>query len=122
MKFNTLKDMVGKGIEGSGGIDIPTGGDDFLSRIHSTIIAFRDVLKIAQELRGVKGDVTPDVIDRLPDYPPNPKKLPVGSNPALAKFLAQYGDTTINETLKIIGPMTIKQLIAMVQHGTRPGK
>jgi len=118
-KFNNLGALVG-GDAAKLASGAPAGGG-FFKDLNNSIIAFRDVLKLAQELRGNPPATGPAVTDKLPNYPP-PKSIQAAPNPALGKFLAEYGDTTIDEALKILKPMTIKQVIAMVQYGTRPGK
>jgi len=118
MKFDNLGKLVGDGAKVAG---LPPGTGDWLSRVQSTIITLRDVLKIAKELRGEPAAAGSQASGQLPDYP-QPKSLPAASNPALGKFLAKYGDVTLDEALKVLGPMTVKQIISMVQHGNRPGE
>jgi hypothetical protein len=121
VKFDSFKAMnEAAGEKGIPGVSVGIGGgDDFLSRIHSAIVAFRDALKIMQELKGMGQEFKqPGAQVPIIDSPKQLQK----PNPGLAKFLEQYGDMTVNQALKAIGPMTIKQLIEMAQHGIRPSK
>jgi len=119
-KFDSLGKLAGEGAN-TPLPGIAPGAGGFFKDLNESIKNFRDVLKLAQELRGDQAPTNTQVMDKLPDYPP-PKPAKPASNPALGKFLAEYGDTTVDEALKILKPMTIKQIISMVQHGTRPVK
>jgi len=116
-KFDNLGKLVGDGAKVPGAIP----GGDWFSRVEKSITAFRDVLKLAKELQGNQPAPNAEATRGMPDYPP-PKGLPPASNPALGKFLAEYGNVTVDEAMKVLGPMKIKQIISMVQHGNRPGK
>lgn len=117
----------------------PGGGDDWLSRVQSTIHAFRDAIKMAQELRGIQAELTPgqrQADQEIPlqplvgpkglpaaaEIPPPAVNPPAADSQAIVKLLAQYGDTKIGDILKVVSPMTVKQVIELVKNGIRPGK
>lgn len=92
---------------------VSPGGDDFLSRITAAISNFKEVLKIARELRGMKGEFASD---QSAD-----QGAAVSSGPAfnlgkaLAPVLQRYGDKTVGEIMESLSPLTLNQIMEMIK-------
>lgn len=115
MKFSDIKTLTNPSDEGIPGP--PAGGDDFLGRIQSALDSFKQAMQLMKELRGLPNlinEPAPDSGDNKPA-----KRL---NNPMLGQFLAKYSDMTVEQAFDTIKPLTIKQLMEMIQHGIRPGK
>jgi len=109
MRFPKAQDILTAGDE-SPSLPAP-GGDDWLSRINTTITNAKELLKAYQQLRGI-GEMT------QPDEPVDLKE-PRQPTPPLINFLQLiiakgYGDTPIGDLFEQIKPFTIKQLIGMM--------
>ncbi|MBA7565112.1 hypothetical protein ES708_06787 [subsurface metagenome] len=113
MKFGTTA-LTNKPAEA--GAPVTPGGDDWLSRVTGAIKAFKEVLSIAAELRGQKGEANDQVADQGSGAPPPaaPKGAPKGA-PMVALMLQHYGDKTVSEILKQLGPLTLNQIAEEVK-------
>lgn len=90
---------------------VSPGGDDFLSRVTNAIQNFKEVLKIARELKGIKGEFTnPDEVQesRAPGQAFDLDK-------ALAPVLQRYGDKTVAEIMKTLSPLTLNQIMGVIK-------
>ena len=98
---------------GTPGIETESpAGDDFLGRVRGTIIEFKEVLKIVQEMRDMSAGGSQE---------PGPEPPGPGQNKAaLVNYLTAavrrgYGDTTIEALLKQMGPCTLKQVLEFIK-------
>jgi len=90
------------------------GGDDFLSRINSTISNFKELLKLAQEVRGFAGG---ELLNNTDEKPSGAQPVAQGGGLAQVVGLAiqsGYGDTPIGELLDHARPFTLRQIIEVV--------
>ncbi len=113
MKFETTA-LTNK--PGEAGTPVTPGGDDWLSRLSGAIRAFKEVLSIAKELQGNKGEANDPVVDLGGGAPPPgaPKGTPKGA-PMVALMLQHYGDKTVSEILEKLGPLTLNQIAEEVK-------
>lgn len=122
MKYTTVKDLGGTGSVKA------AGGDNLFSQINQLINNFKSAMQLAKELRALPGAVATvteepsgkDITLGPDKAAKNPALVPPG--PMLGDFLTKYGDLTVEQALELIKPMTLKQLLEMVQHGIRPRK
>lgn len=116
MKYTTVKDLAGKGAKAA-------GGDNVISQIRGLVEAFRQGLELVKELKALPGQTTENSNPKEPSpgaAGPDTaakKALPPAPGPILNEFLAKYGDMTVGNALETIKPLTIKQLLELVQHG-----
>ncbi len=91
---------------------VAPGGDDFLSRVTNAISSFKEVLKIARELKGLKGELASD---READQGSGaPKPAPNQGFP-VALMLQHYGDKTVGEIMENLSPLTLNQIMEQIK-------
>lgn len=111
MKFNKANEILYPGESVQESLPQP-GGDDFLSRVNSTISNFKELLKMAKEFKGLAGS------DVMGNEPAAPKSGQSGQS-GFATFIqlliqSGYGDTPIGELFDKVKPYTIKQIMEFV--------
>jgi hypothetical protein len=91
------------------------GGSNWLAQARALVNDIKEGLQLYREVQGMAGNQPAADQGGTPLL--HQPKRPAGPNPALAKFMAKYGDRTVNDLLKMIGPMTLKELESLMQHG-----
>jgi len=110
MRITNPKQLETPGIEPA---ESPVAGD-FLGRVRGTIIEFKELLKLVQEIRGMNAGGSQE------PGPPADNQGPGTSKAAVVKYLTAavqrgYGDTTIEALLKQMGPYTLKQVLEFIK-------
>ena len=104
-----------------------SGGGDFIAQVRGTIREFQNLLKMAQELKGLTGADSPGP-EPQPDTNPEPplKSLPPVNPPGLTvPQLVQllidqgFGDVPLGELIKRVSPFTLKQLKEFADAGLK---
>ena len=122
---------------GESGATTPGGAGGFLGDIRKTIAEFKELMKVANELKGMGGlnNPNPDLGTsdaRLTD--PGQQRITTnqgGNTPGMKEFVGMlvaqgYGDTPIGTLLDQVRPLTINQLSMLAKSkgvkGARSGK
>lgn len=98
---------------------LPGGGDDWLSRINSTINNFRELLKVAAQFKQLtQGGEAMEPQDTGPGSP--------AKSPGLADYVqlaiqAGYGDIPIGKLIEELSPFTLSQVLEVIRNA-RPKK
>ncbi len=110
MKFDSVKSISGPGDVGE---MPPGGGDDFLSRVNSAIVNFKELLKMAQEIRGMGGNPGPG-----PGSANQGGGFDKGTIVKIIDLVIAkgWGDATIGDIITQASPVTIKQLKGIIEH------
>jgi len=96
--------------------EVSPAAGDFLGRVRGTIIEFKELLKLVQEMRGIgASDSDSQALGRQADNPG-----PGTGKAAIVKYLAVavqkgHGDTTIGALLKEIEPFTLRQVLEFIK-------
>jgi len=91
-----------------------SGGDDFLSRINQTITNFKELLKMAQEAKGLSQESPTKNLGNNPGgNPPAPAPIAQFVQTLIA---SGYGDSPVGELFDKIKPYSIKQLLELMKH------
>ena len=107
-RFDSLQQITGA--PGPGELP-PAGSDDFLSRANAFVVNLKEMLKMAQEVRGMGGNP-----------PPGPGNQGGGFDKGtIVKIIdlviaKGWGDATIGDIIAQASPVTIKQLRGIIEH------
>ncbi len=110
MKFGSLQEVSGQG-ETSPGNPQLGGDDDFLSRVNTAITNFKELLKMAQEVRGMAGNPGPGPANQGGGF--DKGSIVKIIDLVIAKG---WGDATIGDIISQASPVTIKQLKGIIEH------
>ena len=114
MRIGSVKELQSPSVEPGA---IPeAGGDDFLSRVNTTLTNFRQLLKLVQDLRGMTAETNEQGAPH-----PSPGASPGLSKANLVNFIdiliqRGYGETTIGEVIEKVKPFNIKQIKEFLKH------
>jgi len=119
MKYDNPNQLGQKGSE----VAIPPGSDDWLSRANALVTNFRELLKMAKEIKGMGGMEAPGEGSNILGGPNPGSGIGQGT---ILKFLdlviAQgHGETTIGKVIENLSPFTINQLKEVIKR-VGPGK
>lgn len=111
MRFDSAKSITGSPGESEVGPQLG-GGDDFLSRANAFVINLKEMLKMAQEIRGMGGPGASG---------PGPGPGGGFDKETIVKIIdlviaKGWGDATIGDIISQASPITIKQLRGIIEH------
>ena len=92
---------------------MPAGGDDWLNRINLTINNFKDLLRLAKDMKNT--DLGGSIMKQS-----NQAESP-GKGPGLADYLnlaiaKGYGDIPVGKLIEEISPFTLKQILGVLKN------
>jgi len=117
MKFDSLKAMTTPTPDIG---QVAPSGDDWLSRVNSTLTNFRELLKAVNQMKGMAGNTDPHTGDaNTPALRSQMTAAP--SSGQLSRFfdliISQgYGNATVNDLMAQVGPLTVKQIQELLKH------
>jgi len=99
------------------GTSLQTGGDDFLARINQTILNFKDLVKLFNQLKGATSGAPEQETD---------SKAPPVQPPGLADYIALavkagYGNMPISELIDKLGPLNLSQVLEVIKNARLKG-
>ncbi len=91
------------------------GSDDFLGRIRGTVKELKELLQLVQEVRGAKGPEDPGAGQGQGNPPAGGITKQSLVNYLGAAIQHGYGDTTIEQLVKLTGPYNLRQVLEFLK-------